>query len=578
MGERITKESIDSNRINRYERGENVLKRSVICLMAMALVLISVISVLNTSIAAGSLSVQMFNSNTAATTNSISPKIKLINQTSAAISLSTVTIRYYYTVDGDKAQNYWCDYAAITSPGHTAITSNVTGKFVKMSTTATGADYYLEIGFTSGAGSLAAGGSVEIQSRFAKTDWSNYTQTGDYSFNPSASNYANTTTVTAYVSGILDSGTEPGGTVVPTSVPTATGIKTPTPVVTTVITATPTPIRTATPTPAGTATPTPTRVAATPTPTSGPVATSGLPVPPGSNNVPRPSGAQGNLSVINWAGFKGAASYTFDDSNSSQISNFSTLMSLGIRMTFYLQTNKSESSNNCWAQALSNGCELGNHTHTHPQTGSGSDIDACTAYIQQHFGVTPLTMAAPYGDNSYVSLAQPRFLLNRGVAGGSIAPNGNTDPYNLNCNIPATGASASAIVSPFSSARNAGNWCILLVHGFTGGSDGAYQPVSISEFTSSVNTVKGWGDMWIDTVLNVGAYWRAQKLLSSVVPTQSGSDLIYRWTLPAHFPSGKYLRVKVTGGTLKQNGQVLNWDSHGYYEISLDAGSLTVSP
>jgi hypothetical protein len=134
------------------------------------------------------------------------------------------------------------------------------------------------------------------------------------------------------------------------------------------------------------------------------------------------------------------------------------------------------------------------------------------------------------------------------------------------------------MVSPFSSARSAGGWTVLLVHGFTGTSDGAYQPVSITEFTSSVNQVKAFGDMWLDTVLNIGAYWRAQKMLSSVTPTQSGSDLIYRWTLPAHFPANKYLRVKVTGGTLKQNGQVLNWDAHGYYEISLDAGSLTVSP
>jgi hypothetical protein len=244
------------------------LKRNVIFLLVMTLLLISAISVINNSYAAGDVKVQMFNSNTAATTNSISPRIKLINQSSSAISLSNVTVRYYYTVDGDKAQSHWCDYAAITSPGHTAITSNVTGKFVKMSTTVTGADYYLVIGFTSGAGSLAAGGTVEIQSRFAKTDWTNYTQTGDYSFNPSATNYADTTKVTAYVSGILQWGTEPGGsTSAPTAAPTPTiTIVTPTPVITT----TPTFGTTATPTPVRTATPTPTQVTPPPvTPTPG---------------------------------------------------------------------------------------------------------------------------------------------------------------------------------------------------------------------------------------------------------------------------------------------------------------------
>jgi hypothetical protein len=43
-------------------------------------------------------------------------------------------------------------------------------------------------------------------------------------------------------------------------------------------------------------------------------------------------------------------------------------------------------------------------------------------------------------------------------------------------------------------------------------------------------------------------------------------------------PPGKYLRVKVDGGTLTQAGQTLAWDEHGYYEVALDAGSLTLSP
>jgi len=36
--------------------------------------------------------------------------------------------------------------------------------------------------------------------------------------------------------------------------------------------------------------------------------------------------------------------------------------------------------------------------------------------------------------------------------------------------------------------------------------------------------------------------------------------------------------VKTDGGTLKQNGATLAWDPHGYYEIALDALSVTLSP
>lgn len=329
------------------------------------------------------------------------------------------------------------------------------------------------------------------------------------------------------------------------------------------------------PTPTATPTPTP-----TPTPTvTGPVVTSGLPTPPGSASQPRPAGAQGGLSVINWAGFKGAVSYSFDDDNASQINNWSTLMNLKVPLTFYLWTNRSEASNNVWSQALAAGHELGNHTNSHQQSGTGSDVDSCTSFIKSKFNVTPYTMAAPYGNSSYVSLASSRFIINRGVNGGYMSPNDNTDPFNIYCHIPPANASANDLNGPTNTARSNGQWAVFCIHGFTGGvSDGAYNAFAISSLVSNVNTVKGYGDVWIDTVLNVGAYWRAQKMMKSVSPTTSGSDQTYRWTLPSNFPKGKFLRVTVTGGTLKQNGQVLNWDGHGYYEVALDAGQLTISP
>ena len=57
-----------------------------------------------------------------------------------------------------------------------------------------------------------------------------------------------------------------------------------------------------------------------------------------------------------------------------------------------------------------------------------------------------------------------------------------------------------------------------------------------------------------------------------------GTDKVYTWRLPEDFPPGHYLRVKVDGGNLKQSGVALAWDPHGYYEIALDAGSVTLSP
>lgn len=150
----------------------------------------------------GSIKVQQYNSIVAATTNSLSPRIKLTNTGTSAVTLSDVKLRYYYTIDGDKGQSFWCDWSHVGS-------SNVTGSFVAMATPKTGADHYLEIGFTSGAGSLAAGASIEIQIRVNKSDWTNYTQTGDYSFDPTDTAYVDWSKTTGYIAGILQWGIEP---------------------------------------------------------------------------------------------------------------------------------------------------------------------------------------------------------------------------------------------------------------------------------------------------------------------------------------------------------------------------------
>jgi len=161
------------------------------------------ITVVNTSpIVIGDLKLQMFNSNTQSTTNGIMPRFRLVNTGDTAVDLSTVKIRYYFTEDGTQSQNFWCDWSSVGS-------SNVTSTFVKMDNPVDGADTYLEIGFTSGAGQIAPGASVEVQARFSKADWSDYNQADDYSFNPTDNSYVDWTKATLYIDGKLEWGMEP---------------------------------------------------------------------------------------------------------------------------------------------------------------------------------------------------------------------------------------------------------------------------------------------------------------------------------------------------------------------------------
>jgi len=108
--------------------------------------------------------------------------------------------------------------------------------------------------------------------------------------------------------------------------------------------------------------------------------------------------------------------------------------------------------------------------------------------------------------------------------------------------------------------------------------DNWYGPVDIGEITGSIEHAVQLGDVWVDSMVNIAAYWRGQALFSSLAPTTCGRVTTWTWQLPANFPPGKVLRVAVDGGRLRENGVELQWDEHGYYEVSLDAGSLTLSP
>ncbi|HEY5955853.1 MAG TPA: polysaccharide deacetylase family protein, partial [Polyangiaceae bacterium] len=307
------------------------------------------------------------------------------------------------------------------------------------------------------------------------------------------------------------------------------------------------------------------------------VTSCGMPIL-GNAVVPKPVGAATKMTILDWAGWKGAVTYTFDDANSSQIANYPALNALGVHMTFYLQTNKAEAKNPIWAKAILDGHELGNHTQTHPQTGTEADVDAATTFIQTNFGVRPWTMASPYGDSSYVAIAKTRFLINRGVNNALIKPNDSSDPFNLPCYIPPEGAIADSTFNTMTdTAQTGGGWRVVLVHGFKGGSDGAYQAVDIAEFVAGVEHAKSLGTLWIDSMVNVGSYWRAQKLVSAVVPVADAAVKSWTWTLPANFPPGKCLRVTTDGGVLKQGDAAVPWNEHGFYEIALDRGSVTLA-
>jgi len=331
----------------------------------------------------------------------------------------------------------------------------------------------------------------------------------------------------------------------------------------------------------------------------------GLPLPLVASEAARPAGTTGQpgLRVLDWAGFKAAMSYTFDDSQPSQIDHYPALKDQRVRVTYYINpvANWHPGFDATWKDALAQGSEIGNHTTHHCRAAeltdnnagtcppglasAGAEFDDTNDYIRTKIGQAAVwTAAYPFGDTDYKTAAASRFMVARGVWPGMVAPGTASDALNL----PITGFAGdpstpggdplSTFNTAVDNALGQRRWMIYLFHtllpttqNWGGGED-------IGVVTGNMAYAKSFGTVWIDSVVNIGAYWRGQQLLQAAAPSPSGGVTTWQWTLPAHFPPGRKLRVVVDGGTLSQNGTPLRWDPRGYYEVSLDAQSLSWVP
>ncbi|WBB64141.1 glycoside hydrolase family 6 protein [Streptomyces sp. WMMC500] len=149
----------------------------------------------------GPVKVQYVNTDTAMSDNQIRMGLRLVNTGGTPVDLATVEARYWFSGDtGATSFATWCDWAAA---GCGAVTHGVRAS----GSAAPGADRYLAVGFASGT--LAPGASTgEIQVRLAKSDWSGFDESDDYS-RATHTAWADNPRVGVYTSGALTWGTAP---------------------------------------------------------------------------------------------------------------------------------------------------------------------------------------------------------------------------------------------------------------------------------------------------------------------------------------------------------------------------------
>ena len=141
------------------------------------------------------------NKNSSQTTNQISTYLKLANVGNLPVDYSQLTVRYWFSAEGNTPLVYTVDFAELGN-------NKINSKFVK-ETRAEGTDTYLEVSFAPTLGQLYPLSSTGIiQQRINKNDWSNFNEANDYSYKPAGA-LAENAKITAYLNGSLVYGQEP---------------------------------------------------------------------------------------------------------------------------------------------------------------------------------------------------------------------------------------------------------------------------------------------------------------------------------------------------------------------------------
>jgi cellulose 1,4-beta-cellobiosidase len=141
---------------------------------------------------------------TSTSSTQIGVTVEIQNEALVDLDLSTVTLRYYFALA-----------ATATSPVLEIDTSQT---IPNSAIVATFTSTYMQVGFTTAAGTLAsAANSGQIQLRFHDQSYATFdsSPTTDYSYlacsatDASASTFVPRANITAYIGGVLKSGTEP---------------------------------------------------------------------------------------------------------------------------------------------------------------------------------------------------------------------------------------------------------------------------------------------------------------------------------------------------------------------------------
>jgi len=292
------------------------------------------------------------------------------------------------------------------------------------------------------------------------------------------------------------------------------------------------------------------------------------------------------LKVAPWNGHRAAVSLTFDDSDPSHLDvAIPELNQRKMRGTFFLIANRTDRKDE-WRKSLAAGHELASHTldHPHPEGLTAKEEEAqivgAKNVLQKELGVPILTFAYPYGTMtpSYKAQVEANHLLARGswFGEGLLTPSSDVDWMNIPSRMTLTTAPFSTYQQWIDEDFQKEGWLVWMIHGLEGTPWG-YQPLSRKIFGQILDYLQS-KDIWVGTFLEVGAYFRAQKIFEGGSKSVLGTSKTWTWKVPAFFPGKVVLKVQLvdrSGKTeLWQGDQKMVRDEKGFYPVLFNKGKL----
>lgn len=299
----------------------------------------------------------------------------------------------------------------------------------------------------------------------------------------------------------------------------------------------------------------------------------------------------GPVTTVAWNGHTGAVSYTYDDARASQIPNLlPQLDSLNIKATFEIAAaNVGNFTAHMpeWIQASRNGHELANHTYYHqnmPTTDPAATdtVRHMATYLRGlDTSIQAVTFAYPNCVVNGKNGVSAENFIGRGCGQTTYAWGTQPSDWMNIQGLILSPTSVNTAVSLLNTAKTNNSWAITIVHDVIDPTPDQY---SLTPANNRIMLNAGISNsLWIDTYLNIGAYYRAHFTMDTVTAAPISGGWNLAWTSPhAKMPKRVNLRVRFaaatfgTSFTVQQNSVTIPPDTDGSYVIDFMKLSLKV--